>query len=478
MFIQIHILQSMPPGNLNRDETGQPKKCIFGGVTRGRISSQCLKRNIRRSPQFAKAFGDALADRTTYLPRMVAEEVRKDQHLGIPEKDLDALMAAIASRFKKEKGKGESEQTDGENAQKTGANASGGNGVAQTGQLVFFPPPFARRIAELLAKFQKERPEAYLFFVTGEVNETAEQKAQRKATSKELSERRKAITTEKKAAGTDDEKERVRQKENAFKKDEQQFKTACQNTTEALDKEIDVLVADIATASKSLTVDIGLFGRMTTSDLVVNVEAACQVAHAISTHETVIESDYFTAMDDRKAEYATSQMDKAGAAFLGSGETETFYNAAVYYKYLNLDLDALRNHLPSISDADAVRVAGVLVSAAALATPSGKQNSFASYGVPQLILVEVSEVKRPISYANAFLQPVEGPNYLAHSAQAIKTYVESVAPAFAPKDVQRFILAVGDAAVTIGDATRMKTLDELAGAVGKAAVLPKAQATA
>lgn len=39
MFVQIHMLQSMPPGNLNRDDTGQPKKCLFGGVTRGRISS-------------------------------------------------------------------------------------------------------------------------------------------------------------------------------------------------------------------------------------------------------------------------------------------------------------------------------------------------------------------------------------------------------------------------------------------------------
>ena len=58
MFGQIHMLQSMPPGNLNRDDTGQPKKCLFGGVTRGRISSQCLKRNIRHSPQFKEAFGE------------------------------------------------------------------------------------------------------------------------------------------------------------------------------------------------------------------------------------------------------------------------------------------------------------------------------------------------------------------------------------------------------------------------------------
>lgn len=87
MFEQIHMLQSMPPGNLNRDDSGQPKKCLFGGVTRGRISSQCLKRNIRHSLQFQEAFNDELADRTTYLPRMVSDELRKLVP-GVSEEEL------------------------------------------------------------------------------------------------------------------------------------------------------------------------------------------------------------------------------------------------------------------------------------------------------------------------------------------------------------------------------------------------------
>ena len=40
-------------------------------------------------------------------------------------------------------------------------------------------------------------------------------------------------------------------------------------------------------ARESLSIDVGLFGRMTTSNLVKDVEAACQVAHAISTHEAL-----------------------------------------------------------------------------------------------------------------------------------------------------------------------------------------------
>lgn len=47
MIIELHLLQSFPVSNLNRDDVGQPKTATFGGRTRGRISSQCLKRSAR-----------------------------------------------------------------------------------------------------------------------------------------------------------------------------------------------------------------------------------------------------------------------------------------------------------------------------------------------------------------------------------------------------------------------------------------------
>ena len=412
MFVQVHMLQSMPPGNLNRDDTGQPKKCIFGGVTRGRISSQCLKRNIRRSPQFSEAFGDALADRTKYLPRMVADEVRRGG-FGIPDEELDDIMAALASKFKKEKRGGDSEDVEGEGEEQddSAASSPASDGAGETGQLVFFPPPFAGEIAKLLGSFRHDDVKAYNRFLG--------------------------------------RKERPK----ATKDEEKQLKA-----------KIDEFTQKVFNASKTLTVDIGLFGRMTTSDLVVNVEAACQVAHAISTHETIIESDYFTAMDDKKAEFAATQTDRAGAAFLGSGETETFFSSAVYYKYLNLDLDAVRNHLPSLSEEDGARAAGILITAAALANPTGKQNAFAAHAVPELILVEVSGAKRPVSYANAFLRPVEGGtgrNLMTESATALREYIETVAAAFAPADLRRVLLAVGPASVEIKTTDRVATLDEL-----------------
>jgi CRISPR system Cascade subunit CasC len=112
-------------------------------------------------------------------------------------------------------------------------------------------------------------------------------------------------------------------------------------------------------------------------------------------------------MDDKKPEFSSTQTEKIGAAFLGVGNTETFFHSAVYYKYLNLDVDALKKHL-SWQDNEAASAVAVLVEAAAIGTPTGKQNSFAAHGLPELILIEASKKKLPMSYANAFLKPVEG----------------------------------------------------------------------
>ena len=411
MFIQIHMLVSMPPGNLNRDDTGQPKKCIFGGVTRGRVSSQCIKRNIRLSEEFAQTYGDALACRSLYLPKMI-EEAALDAQLDIPTEELGAVKAAIAAKFRKEKAANrDTEESEDDQAEAEAA----GDPTDKTGQLVFFPPIFARKIAEHIAAFRKEKPRAYDHLL-----------------------------------------DRVSPKPKKTEKDK-------------LNKELLPLFQAIEEESKANTVDIGLFGRMTTSDLVINVEAACQVAHAIGTHETIIESDYFTAMDDRKSVYGTTQTDRAGAAFLGSGETETFFNASVYYKYLNVDLRALRNNVPGLGEEGAAVAAGVLLRAAVLSSPTGKQNNFASHGISEFILVEASETRRPISYANAFLRAVDSGlarNLMADSAVELQNYIDSVAPAYSPADTKRLVLAIGSAPLILTlPHERSDTLKALSGAL-------------
>jgi CRISPR system Cascade subunit CasC len=75
MYIELHLLQNFAPSNLNRDDTGSPKECVFGGVSRARISSQCLKRSIRQSAEFRRVLAGHEAVRTRRLIVEVAERL-------------------------------------------------------------------------------------------------------------------------------------------------------------------------------------------------------------------------------------------------------------------------------------------------------------------------------------------------------------------------------------------------------------------
>ncbi len=47
LYVDIHVLQTVPPSCINRDDTGSPKTAVYGGVTRLRVSSQSWKRAAR-----------------------------------------------------------------------------------------------------------------------------------------------------------------------------------------------------------------------------------------------------------------------------------------------------------------------------------------------------------------------------------------------------------------------------------------------
>ena len=76
MLVEIHMIQNHAPSNLNRDDTGSPKDCLFGEIPRARISSQCIKRSIRRSPVFQTEMKDIpMGMRTRLLPALVKDEL-------------------------------------------------------------------------------------------------------------------------------------------------------------------------------------------------------------------------------------------------------------------------------------------------------------------------------------------------------------------------------------------------------------------
>ncbi len=160
---------------------------------------------------------------------------------------------------------------------------------------------------------------------------------------------------------------------------------------ELADKEALVL------AQKPRAADIALFGRMLADNPSFNVEAACQVAHAFTTHRVSIEDDFYTAVDDLKA--ANSEADR-GAGFIGVQE----YGAGVFYLYICLNASLLVSNLPGDKDL-ATKAAEALIEAAMTVSPKGKQNSFASRAYAMHVLGEMG-TRAPRSLAAAFLKPV------------------------------------------------------------------------
>lgn len=99
-FVQLHVLTSYPPSNLNRDDTGSPKTAIVGDCMRLRISSQSLKRAWRTSDIFASSMEGHLGTRTKEMGEVAYKALLKN---GIAEKNARDWAKNIAACFGKAK---------------------------------------------------------------------------------------------------------------------------------------------------------------------------------------------------------------------------------------------------------------------------------------------------------------------------------------------------------------------------------------
>lgn len=168
-----------------------------------------------------------------------------------------------------------------------------------------------------------------------------------------------------------------------------------------------------APKSVSVCADVALFGRMLAEATNLNVDAAAQVAHAISTHRLSQEMDYWTAVDDLKD---ASAGEDAGAAMLGTAE----FNASVFYRYACVSLPILVNNLGDEEMARKTVEAFLLASYDAI--PSGKLNGHAHFNPPLFALAVVRRRGMPLNLCNAFQEPVrpeEGRDLSTVSAQRL-----------------------------------------------------------
>lgn len=358
MNLEMHVLQNFVPSNLNRDDTGTPKDCVFGGVRRARISSQCLKRSIRLHPAFAARVEEAGGDigkRTKLIRDEIAKVLTAD---GTAEGTARAAAAGIVNllglKFE---------------------NSKAVDAKAKTQYLLYLGENEVRELAELAM-----RPE---------ILEVAE------------------------SAYTDhgDDWEKIAETFGKAK------------SLGDVNKEVKNVVNNSRLGARAYAADIALFGRMIADDKNMNVDAACQVAHAISTNRADIDIDFYTAVDD-------FNQDDAGAGMMGTSE----FTSSCFYRYINLDLDKLQENLAHNQDLLRAAVLG-FVEAAVKAVPSGKQNSSAAHNPPSYVRVIVRDDGFPWSLAGAFSDPVRPDERKSLSlervsADRLESYLEQLKSAY------------------------------------------------
>ncbi|GAA0415003.1 type I-E CRISPR-associated protein Cas7/Cse4/CasC [Streptomyces luteireticuli] len=300
-YIDVHILQTVPPANLNRDDQGNPKEAYFGGVRRSRVSSQAWKRATR--VHFAERTPEQdLATRTRRISGALAGLLADGTDLSA--EDAARLSTALLKPLKISEGKKEGD----------------------TAYLFFF----GRRQLEDVAALVRERA-ADLARLDDE----------------ELAEEIKQLPVQEKF-------------------------------------------------STGHPMDVALFGRMVADVPALNVDAATQVAHALSTHAVELEFDYFTAVDDE----TSKKGDEPGAGMIGT----IGFNSATLYRYATIGLHQLVHNL---SDGEAaVSAAEEFVNSFARSMPGGHGNSFAHRTLPSLVAVVVRH-DQPVNLVSAFEKPVD-----------------------------------------------------------------------
>ncbi|MBB5350955.1 CRISPR system Cascade subunit CasC [Haloferula luteola] len=156
----------------------------------------------------------------------------------------------------------------------------------------------------------------------------------------------------------------------------------------------------IKNATRNDAADIALFGRMVANDASLNVEGAAMFSHALSTHRTDNEVDFFSAVDDRKVD-----SEDAGASMIGTLE----FNSATYYRYLaiNLDLLASPQHLAGLSDDERKDILRTFIRSALVAVPGARKNSMNAGTLPHEVLGIRKPTGQPLQLINAFENPVK-----------------------------------------------------------------------
>lgn len=207
---------------------------------------------------------------------------------------------------------------------------------------------------------------------------------------------------------------------------------SARQAVEAFFKSRDVK-ANLAAMRHGAGLESALFGRMVTSDLIANRDAAIHVAHSFTVHAEESESDYFTVVDDLKSR---AEGDDAGSA----GIFDMELTSGLYYGYVVVDVPLLAENLGSDREL-AAKVVEHLLHLVATVSPGAKLGATAPYAYAQLMLVELGR-RQPRTLANAFRNPIKldaRGKTLEDATKALAAHLARMDEAYGAAEARRFL---------------------------------------
>jgi len=180
---------------------------------------------------------------------------------------------------------------------------------------------------------------------------------------------------------------------------------------EPLDAELELV------QRQTTSIDVAMFGRMRAAMPSLNVDAAVSVAHALTTDKTIIESDFWTAVDD-----LNEMQGDAGAG--GMGERE--FGSGVYYSFAIVDSDKLIQNLGG-NEVAATNAINALIEAMATTSPGGHRSSFAHHTYASYLAIEHADRVAGNMMLPAFEKPVSG---TLEAIQSLRSAMKAISEAY------------------------------------------------
>jgi len=354
---------------------GMQKTAIFGGTRRVRISSQSLKRAIRKSKYYETHFAEK-SIRTRDLEKLSEKmfEVFDEQGYGIEKKWVEKAIQVFSS-----KSVGGDDEVD-EDVSLDDLQEEPPKSDSKKVAVAPWSVSEFKFICDRIIKI-------YQTDLSDKETEALQKLIDKESTRK---------PTKKKPRKSADE---IR--------DEFMLKK--------IKSELETNRAALMKACGS-AMDIALSGRMATSGLMTKIDAALAVAHAITTHTVDGDLDWFTAVDD-----LTQAAGETGSAHLDTQE----FSAGVFYRYASLNLGQLQQNLGDVGREQALEVAAHTLHMLATVIPEAKRNSTAADNPADFVCVALSD--QPISLANAFEEPVKSKRgFLKPSIEQLAAYKERI----------------------------------------------------